>query len=271
MAIVHLLRRSLRRLHSLEVRDPVPGELRGWSFDTPPVRPAAYLGLGVSEIAYGAKCGWRQLWLRRRAGVEVASTSAMEAGALAHKAFHYASSGVRRLLARGLEPWEIVDRLSKRPPRDLAGEPWAVGLYRMLVAEWAGEVAGHRLYYGGDGVGVVPWLTEYRVDGSPLGLSRRLRVDAMGESGVVVEVKLGRPQWWHRVALTGYALALEANFESPVDYGILVGVVVNGGPPRLEVDPVYISPDLREDFLRLRDEAVEVLLSDSEPDGRGGC
>lgn len=267
MVSVLLLRRALRRLHSEAESDPIPGELRGWSYHSPPVRPRAYLGLGVSEVAYGSVCGWRGLWLRRR-GSGAPRTPAMEAGAVLHEAVHAAARDARLALARGEKPWEAAGRLLNRSRARLRGRPgWAVEVYRALVTVWLGEAAGHELYYGGEGAGWLPWLTEYRVDGYPLGLSRALRVDALGEAGVVVEVKLGRPQWWHRLALAGYALALESLLEAPVDYGILLAVTVNGAP-RVSVEPVYISPRLREDFLAARDEAVDALLSGVEPEDR---
>ena len=266
MVSLVMLRRNLRRLHAVRDSDVIPGELRGWSYDIPPVRPRAYLGLGVSEVAYGSSCGWRSLWVRRKMGERVEPTESMVAGSLVHEAFHRASSDVRRLLTRGVPPWKVgVILVGRRPgwiPRGAPG--WVEELYKLLVTAWSGEAAGHLLYYGGEGVGFLPWLTEYRVDGSPLGLSRRLRVDALGEAGVVVEVKLGRPRWWHKVGLAGYALALESSLEAPVDYGVLISVGVNGGI-RVEAEPFYISGYWREEFIRARDEAIDVLLSDYMP------
>jgi len=265
------IRRLLRRLHAEAEADPVPGELRGWSYHSPPVRPRAYLGLGVSEVAYGAACGWRGLWRRRRLGEAPRRSPAMEAGAALHRAFHAAALDVRRALACGEAPWRAAARLLSRAPWRLRGEPgWAVEVYRALVTMWLGEAASSQAYYGGEGVSWLPWLSEVRVDGYPLGLSRRLRADALAEAGVVVEVKLGRPQWWHRLALAGYALALEAELEAPFSYGLLVTVTATGGAPRLGVEPVYISPRLREDFLQARDEAVDALLSGVEPEDRCG-
>lgn len=271
MVTWHIIRRSLRRLHHLRDSDPVPGELRGWSYDSPPVKPRAYLGLGVSEVAYGASCGWRSLWLRRR-GKAQEPTQSMEAGAVLHEAFHRAARDVRLWLARGLPSWLVASRLvsdtHRRLPR--GWPPWAYNVYRLLVTAWAGEAAGQGLYYGGDGLGSGPWLSEYMVDGSPLGLSRSLRVDGLAEAGVVVEVKLGRSSWWHKLSLAGYALAMESFFEAPIDYGVVVAVSIPGRQPRVHVDPVYVSADLREEFLRARDDAVEALLSDSEPEDRCG-
>ena len=265
MVTSHAIRRALRRLHSSRDIDPIPGELRGWSYDTPPVRPRAYLGLGVSEVAYGAACGWRRMGLRGR-GEKTGRTQVMEAGLILHEAIHRASRDLRTALARGEKPWDAAERLLasayKRLPREWPG--WALSLYKMMITLWAGESAGYTVYYGGEGLGSLPWLTEYRVDGSPLGLSKSLRVDALGEAGVVVEIKLGRPSWWHKLSLAGYAMAMESFIEAPIDYGIAV-TVASLDQPRIHLEPVYISPDLREDFLRARDEAIEVLLSEVEP------
>ena len=199
-----------------------------------------------------------------------ARTPAMEAGAVLHEAVHRAALDARVSLARGERPWSAAARLLYTAPRRLGGLPgWAVEVYRALVLSWLGEAAGHQLYYGGEGAGWLPWLSEYRVDGYPLGLARALRVDALGDAGVVVEVKLGRPQWWHRLALAGYALALESLLEAPFDYGVLLAFTGGEGrPPRFLVEPVYISPGLREDFLAARDEAVDALLSGVEPEDR---
>ncbi|WP_434731272.1 CRISPR-associated protein Cas4 [Thermogladius sp. KZ2Tp1] len=41
-----LVLRSVRRLYAWSRADPVEEELRGWSWDRPPVKPRAYLGLG---------------------------------------------------------------------------------------------------------------------------------------------------------------------------------------------------------------------------------
>lgn len=263
-----VIRRSLRRLHEVRELDPIPGELRGWSWDKPPVKPRAYLGLGVSEVAYASQCGYRELWLRRRKGVRVEQSEHMRRGAIIHEVFHRASLDLRSIAGRRLD-WASIRRLCDRAEarlRDLGSERWAVELYRKLVLMWAGESIAAEMTNGGPGLGWLPWLTEYRVDGSLLGLSRQLRVDAVGEMGLLVEIKYGKAMRWHRVALAGYALAVEAYMEIPVDYGVLVHVNgVTEGHATVWVEPIYISPSLRRAFLEARDEAIDVLLSPVEP------
>ncbi|MCE4603916.1 MAG: type I-A CRISPR-associated protein Cas4/Csa1 [Aeropyrum sp.] len=265
-----LMRGSFRRLHEIAYSNPVSPELRGWRWESPPVKPRAYLGLGVSEVAYRYCPTFRDLWLRRQ-GVRGEASGRVEAGVWVHEAFHRAARDLRMLLSRGLPPWRAVLVLAGRRAEELPRE--VRELYRYLVVMWAGESAS-ALMTGGEGLSWLPWLSEYTVDGSLLGLSRRLRVDALGEGGAVVEVKYGRSLWRHRVGLAGYALALESQLEVPVDFGVIVRVEDLGGggrPPRLSIEQVYIDDQLREEFLEARDEAIEVLLSGSDPGLPSSC
>jgi len=261
-----IIKRALRRLHEIRDYDPTPGELRGWSWDTPPVKPRAYLGLGVSDIAYASECGFKSLWLKR-GGVKVEVGEHARIGLVIHEVFHVASSDLRSLLPR-LNPWDAVETLLRRAQARISyisRERWAVNLYKALVVSWAGEASSAKLYYGSPGLGFLPWLTEYKIDGSPLGLSKHLRVDAITEAGVVVEVKYGKPARWHYISLAGYAMALESFYEAPVDYGILLVVSINNGDPLVSIEPVYISAEYRRRFLETRDDAIDVLLSNEEP------
>ncbi len=258
------LLRSLRRLHRLMEQDPVEDGLRGWSWDRPPLRPRAYLGLGVSEVAYRYCPTMRDIYLRR-SGVRVPASRAMENGSLIHAVFHAASEDVRRELVLGLRGWEAYEKLANGAGERLTGlgvdlgeKSWLMDLYKSLAMAWCSEER---------------WglFTEYRVDGSPLGLSRNLRADGLAEGGVVVEVKYGRPVGFHSLALAGYALALEADMEVPFDYGLLIYVRRVGDRSIVSWSPVYISPALRHDFIEARDEVMDMLLSDREPPRSTGC
>ncbi|MCE4599090.1 MAG: type I-A CRISPR-associated protein Cas4/Csa1 [Desulfurococcales archaeon] len=267
-----VVRRALRRLHPLRDSNPIPGELRGWRWDEPPIRPSAYLGLGVSEVAYRYCSTMRDVWLRRR-GVKGAFSNAMTMGLVVHEVFHYAASDLRILLSRSMKPWDAYRILYDRAETRFKGKPaWARELYRSLILMWAGESAGSTIIHGGIGIGWLPWISEYRVDGSPLGLSSSLRVDALGDAGVVVDIKYGRRDRRQRVGLAGYALALEAELEAPFDYGVIIHVEdVERGNPRISVEPVYISGELRQDFIEARDDVIEMLLEGVEPPVAGSC
>ena len=95
-----------------------------------------------------------------------------------------------------------------------------------------------------------------------LGLSPRLRVDGLG-IGFVVEVKYGSWRSDYPVGVAGYALALEASHEIPIDYGLVV--LVNNDGSRIDIEPVYIGEDYRAEFIAYRDEAIEIILSENDP------
>lgn len=256
--------RSLRKLHHLRGQDPVEDEYRGWSWDRPPVRPRAYLGLGVSDVAYRYCPTRRDVYLRRM-GVAGEPSGPLQNGNFAHLVFHAAAEDVRRELVLGRSGWEAYERIAARAERRLRSlgvEPrtggWLLDLYKRLALTWCSEE------WSGP-------LSEYRVDGSLLGLSRNLRVDGLAELGVVVELKFGKPHEHHRLALAGYALALEAEMEVPVDYGVLVYVVQAGRHARVSWEPVYVSTALRGGFLEARDELIDLLLSGREPPRPASC
>ena len=258
------LLRSLRRLHRLMEQNPIEDELRGWSWDKPPLRPRAYLGLGVSEVAY-RYCPTRRDVYLKRTGIQGELTSLLQEGIMVHKVFHAAVMDVMRELVLGHKGWEAYEKIASSAEArlselgiDIAKRPWMLDLYKQLVMAWCSE----------EWAGL---FAEYRVDGSPLGLSRNLRVDGLAEGGVVLEIKYGRPLEFHKVALAGYALALEADLEVPFDYGILVYVKNYNGHASFEWDPIYVSPELRKAFIDARDEVIDMLISGREPPKALNC
>ncbi len=271
--------RGLRRLHWKREKDPVPGEVRGWNWDHPPVRPRVYLGLGVYEVAYRYCPNARDVFLRRIRRVRAEQTQALWFGGMVHKVFHLAARDVRRMLVDGAEAWRAYEVLAGEA-RDKVIEAigdggggggesfvdWLTRLYKYLVLGWCAEAARSEALFGGEAVTWLPWFTEIRVDGSSIGLSNNLRVDALAEGGVVVEIKYGKPASFHRLGLAGYALALESQLEVPIDYGLLVYVNGNGGEKvRISYEYVYINGGLRHEFLEQRDEIIDMLLSEREP------
>ena len=265
--------RVLRRLHGLRSRDPIPEEFRGWSWWRPPLRPRASFGLGVSEVAYRYCPSRRDVWLRRVAGVEAPRISnGMARGRVVHSAFKASARDVARLFYEGREPHDIVALLVSGAESRVGGllggglegvdGLWELGLraYKKFVFYWASWI---------EETGQPPWYTEYVVDGSVLGLSSRLRVDALG-IGLIVEVKVGQWREDYPIGLAGYALALEASHEIPVDYGLVV--LVSGDASRVSFEPVYIGVEERSEFIRARDEVIEMLLSGADPGvPSGGC
>ncbi|AEM38372.1 CRISPR-associated protein, Csa1 family [Pyrolobus fumarii 1A] len=262
------LARALRKLHLLRAADPVEERYRGWSWHSSPVKPRYFVGLGVSEVAYRYCPTRRDLWLRRVRGLRGQPTEAMLKGRIVHEAFRLAARDLSRLvLGEGKSTEDAVAELvgGARERASVILESagiegdgdgiavFAARVYKKMVFAWAQWM---------EETGAPPWITEYEVDGGLLGLSRRLRVDALAP-GLVVEVKYGRWSRDYPVALAGYAMALEASLEIPFDYGLVI--LVNGDGSRLTLEPVYIGNEERAEFLTARDEAAEIVVSQVDP------
>ena len=64
---------------------------------------------------------------------------------------------------------------------------------------------------------------------------------------------------------TGFDLALEAEENIPVDYGMIIYLRVIDGVPRFRLRCFTVGDELRREFLELRDEAYELLTLEKDP------
>ncbi|MEM1642499.1 MAG: type I-A CRISPR-associated protein Cas4/Csa1 [Sulfolobales archaeon] len=268
-----VLLKWLRTLRYLAEGYPVEPELRGWSWQSPPVRPRSYLGLAVQDVA--SYCPTRRdTWLRRVVGVRAQPTPPMRVGLEVHGVVTSVTAVLRRYLFSNYSPAVLSREVEKAvelhtkncPTRECAQVVRGVGwlTYHTLVSDWLWSS------YGVMPVPAMALFSELRVDGSPIGLSNNMRVDAIPMANVVVDLKTGKRSDVHELALAAYALALEASLEAPVDYGLLVYVWWNGAL-QVETRGVYIGPDLRKSFLDARDEVIDMLLTKREPQVAVDC
>jgi len=176
--------------------------------------------------------------------------------------------------------WELLQHFDgEAVAREAAGaagaeaDPRGVELARFLAVQIAARVDEVASRGRADPLSVaaraVPLLVEYVIDGRPLGLTL-VRADALLH-GVVVEVKVGVEELErYSLALAGYALAVEADEEVPVDAGLLIGVSFNGGV-KLRAVPVPIGEGLRREFLEARNRLMELLDSCADPGVSPAC
>ena|GEM_PF-4009521 len=215
------------------MRADVGEELRGWRWGEPPVAPPPLgVRLSVSEIVGGYCESRRDLYLRRVLRVRAEPNGSMKFGAYIHEVFRRSLIGLRRLVEEGAASgWELIRRfdgeaLAREAAEAVGAEPDPRGVARFLAVQVAARVDEVASRSGADPLSVaaraVPLLAEYVVDGRPLGLTL-VRADAVVH-GAVLEVKVGERSDRHALALAGYALAIEADEEVPVDAGLLVYV-----------------------------------------------
>ncbi|MEM2856222.1 MAG: type I-A CRISPR-associated protein Cas4/Csa1 [Candidatus Nitrosocaldaceae archaeon] len=105
----------------------------------------------------------------------------------------------------------------------------------------------------------IPFTLEYAIDGSKIGLSEEIRVDAFGNL-VIFELKSGKKQEYHKLATAGYALALESILEHPINVGCIVYVSFDEGlTPKIRREVHAIEEPLRRWFIEERDKRAEIL------------
>ena len=131
--------RSLKTLHRLREQDPIEEELRGWNFSRPPVKPRAYLGLRVHEVAYAYCPTKRDVYLRRM-GVSERPNRYIIEGSIVHKIFYAVNIDVRKKLSGSAKPWEAYEHMSSNAVNRLISlginvekESWSLDLYKLLA------------------------------------------------------------------------------------------------------------------------------------------
>ena len=87
------------------------------------------------------------------------------------------------------------------------------------------DILSRQPYIGEDSLAAqaVPFVLEQNLDGSFLGLSSNLHADAyVFSEPMIVDLKFGPRESFHRLTTTGYALVMEALYDYPINVGCIV-------------------------------------------------
>jgi CRISPR-associated protein Csa1 len=263
----------------------VEEHLRGWRWYEAPLKPPFDVTLANYEVVNRYCPTSRDLYLRRVQRVMVRPNEAMLQGVALHAVVARFIQTARRLLyVHGAARWgEALGGLREphlealiRMRLDAAEIP--DGVITQATAIWAYMLAqleariqdtlATQPYVDDDGLvqAVLPFTVEQRLDGSLLGLSRRLSCDALrAVETVVLDLKFGERRDFHRLATTGYALVLEALHEYPVNMGCVVYARFTGQQLSLERDYHLIDEELRQWFVEARDERMRMVFDEIDP------
>jgi CRISPR-associated protein Csa1 len=264
-------------------RQPVADELRGWNWHQPPLRAIYDRPLGVYEVA-GKYCpSGRDVFLRRVQGVRSAPNAGMHAGRLFHRLVAELLTAAKRLVyVHGAECVLHLERLFEQPcpdPRadhlDTSEEARLYADMRVLrafearrVAERVESVLAHQPHAQPDALAVLalPVNVEVKLDGRYLGLSEHLSADAIAfPEMLILDLKFGPKEPFHRLTTTGYALVLESLYETPIDVGCVVYVRFSHGRVVIERDYHLIGDELRQMFIEERDEKMRLVAEELDP------
>ncbi|MBI1884780.1 MAG: type I-A CRISPR-associated protein Cas4/Csa1 [Chloroflexi bacterium] len=281
-------KRLLLRRQAPQARErAVAEELRGWNWDKPPLSPIFDTRLGVYEVA-GHYCPTgRDLYLRRVTNVRVPPSPAMAEGGYLHALLcRIILAAKRALYTAETNPLDALQALQEPALTPVEGpglvpiadEPDVDGLrekaallwnheYRQIVAR-VQDVLARQPRIGIDSLVnlALPVIVEQKLDGTFLGLSPHLSVDAfVWSEPMVLDVKFGRKEPFHRLSTTGYALVMESIYEYPVNLGCLVYASFADGRVLLERDFHVIDDELRQWFIEARDERARLVEEEIDP------
>jgi len=278
-------------------------ELRGWSYDQPPVEPVAKeIFFGVGDLASRYCPTLRDVYLKKVLRVRPPPTLKMVRGIAYHhvsrksllnvKKFIYecdvsklSGAGMLESLLAGSdalafeavrEAESATAELSQRDSDALKSECYH--FYRFLLVQAASKVdqAVSRFPHADADTVVsvaVPPVAERKVSGVLVGLSRQLSVDIYTPRNAVADLKTGEIRAFHPYTAAGYALAIESDEEIPIDYGFVVYVRVTEDRriPSITLRTFVVSDELRREFLEIRDEAVEIVEHGRDPGRPARC
>ena len=263
-------------------RQPVAEELRGWSWDRPPLKPIYDHPLGVYEVA-GKYCPTgRDVYLRRVERVQAAPNVGMREGKTLHAVVAGVLTAAKRLIyTHGAASMPFLEKLGEDDPTEGESETpsgeWGTGWakaravrvfeVRRLVERVEG-VLTRQPYVQPDALAMlaVPVGVELKLDGRFLGLSEHLAADAVSFPDMtVLDLKFGPKEPFHRLTTAGYALVLESLFERPVDIGCVVYVRFVQGRVVIERDFHVIGDELRQMFVEEREEKARLVTEEVDP------
>lgn len=283
----YLLRGLMPRSRECEVAS----ELRGWNWHQPPLLPIYDLQLGVYEVA-GQYCdSSRDIYLRRVLGKQTRPNTAMVAGGVLHSVLASLVLQTKRAIYTcGLDCVPEIEALSGPDLSLLAAKDRFIGNEQLAELEASAralwrfeqrrilarleEALAKQPRIGPDALAAlaVPVMVEQKLDGTFLGLSKHLSTDAfVFAEPMVMDLKFGPREDFHRLATTGYAFVLESLHEYPVNLGCIVYIKIEGERVLLERDFHLIDDELRQRFVESRDEKARMVEEEIDPGLAAEC
>lgn len=251
----------------------VSGELRGWSWYQPPLKPY-HSGVRLPMYVVGSKyCPTgRDVYLRSvekvrpKLGVKVALG----------KMFHgVVSDCLQAFLRRGslsFEDWWLKVRWDEIPgkPEDVKEPSRKVWDFVSKLCEARlVEVSSRQPYASEYDVvaSALPFLVEHKISGELLGLSGILSVDCYDYlRAIMFDLKVnGEQKRWHRLSPVGYALVFESVHEVPIDVCCVVYLSVKDGKVNVQKDLFFADDELRQWWIEERDRKLEIVAEARDP------
>ncbi|MEG3070467.1 MAG: type I-A CRISPR-associated protein Cas4/Csa1 [Peptococcaceae bacterium] len=278
----------LPRSRQMEIAE----ELRGWNWHQPPLAPVYDQRLALYEVANSYCSTNRDLYLRRIDGIKTRPNAAMIRGKIFHDILVRVLVRAKRLIyEKGVGNFQEIlkqlnaplslgflseyqDQLQEAEFSELKKKAVTLAAFENArVAARVQEILVKQPYIAEDSLAAlaIPVVVEQKLDGTFFGLSANLSADAYTFSEpMVLDLKFGRPQKFHQLTTTGYALVMEAIYEYPINLGCLVYAEFKGDRLVVKKDIHVIDEELRQWFIEERDEKMRMVYEEMDP-GFGQC
>lgn len=260
-------------------------ELRGWNWHQPPLSPPYEVKLGAYEIANSYCPTHRELYLRRVQKLKSQPSFAMFRGSFLHDVMVKEIVRAKKLIYKhGVNQYkEILNAIEKKQhykvpehisleEKDkiiLEKESEIISLFEtQRITSRIHDILVRQPYIGEDSLSnlALPVVVEQKINGSFLGMSSHLSVDAYTFSEpMVMDLKFGEPRKFHKIQTTAYALAMEAVYEFPVNLGCIVYAKIKDDRLLIEKDIHIIDEELRQWFIEERDEKMRLVEEEIDP------
>ena len=267
----------------------VAEELRGWNWHQPPLEPVYEISLPLYQVAGKYCSSGRDVYLNRVEKRKSEANDAMQLGSLFHEFIVYILVRTKKLIYQYELNTELVFQELKKVlseflerkaffqekipgVKDKIEQLYNYEYYR--ITSRIQEILSRQPYIGEDSLvaQVVPLVLEQKLDGSLLGLSSNLSSDAFVFSEpMIVDLKFGGPQNFHRLTTTGYALVMESIYEYPVNIGCIVYGQFKNGRLYIQKDFHIINDELRQWFIEERDEKMRIVYDEIDPGIADNC
>lgn len=268
----------------------VSEELRGWSWSSPPVLYPYGFPISVSDIASGFCDSGRHVYLKYVSKERERENWRLTFGKIVHVIISETSRLAKSLILNCIMDVKefkseflnhrssILSRLREKFKDFENLEPIFDLLWNRAMDTFSSELAKAKSrspYLSPDGMAslVVPFTSEFPVDGSLIGLSKTLRIDLMIYPNIIVEIKTREWREDYKLSLSGYALAFESQYEIPVNYGIIALLRFNLEDRDMKVYEriVRIDDNLRQAFIDRRDFYAKIIEDGIDPGRAREC
>lgn len=244
--------------------NPVPEELRGWNWHSPPLKHYYDVKLPMYLICGNYCSSGRDVYFTMVEKVKGEELFPLSLG----KAVHNAVAGAIREAKKlnfDAKPFECGDERVNKAVK-------LVWDYTITACKSAFLKARAEQPYASEEDVVLtsmPFLVEHRLDGSLLGCSDIIAVDCYDYlHNIVFDLKVGEVKG--RMYTTGYALVMESIYETPIDIGCVVTLNF-GDSLTIKKDLHYIDANLRSRWIEERDGKAEIVFKELDPGKAENC